>query len=61
MSTKPTAEWLECVFTLEELLSLTEDEFCQLDEIRGDLSLTAAWWRRRRAKDRRDNPTERSA
>jgi hypothetical protein len=47
-----TREWLDQVFTLRELLSLTEDELCQLEELDGDISLTAAWWRRRRARER---------
>ncbi len=46
-----TAGWLACVFTLSELLALSEDDLCQLEEHRGDLALTAAWWRRRRAKE----------
>jgi hypothetical protein len=37
-------------FTLAELLSLTENELVQLEEISGDLALTAAWWRRRRRR-----------
>jgi len=35
-------------FTLAEFLSLSDDELAQLEELRGDLALTAAWWRRRR-------------
>jgi hypothetical protein len=31
------------------VLFLTEDELAVLEEISGDLGLTAAWWRRRRA------------
>ena len=41
--------WLDSIFTLRELLSLTEYELAQLEEIDGDAALTAAWWRRRRA------------
>jgi hypothetical protein len=41
--------WLDSIFTLAELLSLTEDELAQLEEIDGDIALEAAWWRRRRA------------
>jgi hypothetical protein len=40
----------DCIFALAELLSLTEDEKAQLDEIRGDAQLTAVWWRRWRAR-----------
>ena len=46
-----TGSWVETVFTLEELLDLDADEMAQLEEIRGDLQLTAAWWRRRRAEE----------
>ncbi len=45
-------DWLDSIFNLAELLSLTEDELCQLEELDGDISLTAAWWRRRRARER---------
>jgi hypothetical protein len=45
----PTRDFLDSIFNLAELLSLTEDEFVQLEEIGGDLALEAAWWRRRRA------------
>lgn len=44
------SEWLDSIFTLEELLSLTENELAQLEEIGGDLALEAAWWRRRRSR-----------
>ena len=47
-----TREWLDSIFNLAELLSLTEDELCQLEELDGDIALTAAWWRRRRARER---------
>jgi hypothetical protein len=70
MTGHATRDWLDSLFNLAELLSLSVDEFVQLDEVRGDLSLTAAWWRRRTAwaiqdgmgypDGRRDNPTERS-
>jgi hypothetical protein len=46
-------DWLDSVFNLKELLSLTEDELAQLEEIAGDLALTAEWWRRRRSSARR--------
>jgi hypothetical protein len=45
-------EWLDSMFNLRELLSLTEDELAQLEEIAGDLALTAEWWRRRRSSAR---------
>jgi hypothetical protein len=40
--------WLDSIFTLRELLSLTEDELVQLEELEGGVALKAAWWRRRR-------------
>jgi hypothetical protein len=43
-------DWLGCIFTLSELLSLTEDELVQLEELAGDLALKAAWWRRCRRR-----------
>jgi hypothetical protein len=46
--------WFETTFTLSELLSLSEDELSQLEELRGDISLKAAWWRQRREKVERD-------
>jgi hypothetical protein len=51
--THTAQDWLDSVFNLSELLSLTEDELAQLEEIAGDLALTAAWWRRRRSSARR--------
>jgi hypothetical protein len=48
-NTHTTRDWLDAIFNLEELLSLTENELVQLEEIGGDLVLEAAWWRRRRA------------
>jgi hypothetical protein len=45
-----TRDWLDSVFNAEELLSLTEDELVQLEEIEGNLALMAAWWRRRRRR-----------
>jgi hypothetical protein len=45
------SDWLDSIFTLAELLSLTENELTQLEELEGDISLTAAWWRRRRARE----------
>ena len=44
-------DFLDAIFTLEELLDLDADELAQLEEITGDLQLTAAWWRRRRAEE----------
>ena len=46
-----TREWLDSMFNLAELLSLTENELCQLEELDDDIALMAAWWRRRRAKE----------
>jgi sugar/nucleoside kinase (ribokinase family) len=43
-------DWLDSICNLCELLSLSEDELVQLEEIEGDLALTAAWWRRRRRR-----------
>ena len=48
-STYTTRDWLDSIFNLRELLSLTEDELAQLEEIAGDMALMAEWWRRRRA------------
>jgi hypothetical protein len=48
--THAVQDWLDSVFNLRELLSLTEDELAQLEEIAGDLALTAEWWRRRRGR-----------
>jgi sugar/nucleoside kinase (ribokinase family) len=45
-------DWLDSIFNLAELLSLTEDELAALEELDGDVALTAAWWRRRRARER---------
>jgi hypothetical protein len=42
-------DWLDSICNLSELLSLSENELVQLEEIDGDLTLKAAWWRRRRA------------
>jgi hypothetical protein len=50
--THSVQDWLDSIFNLAELLSLTEDELCQLEELDGDIALTAAWWRRRRARER---------
>jgi len=47
--TSEVRDWLDSIFTLRELLSLTEDELAQLEEIEGDFALEAAWWRRQRA------------
>ncbi len=49
--THSVRDWLDSIFTLAELLSLTEDELCELEELDDDIALTAAWWRRRRAKE----------
>jgi hypothetical protein len=48
--THAVQDWLDSVFNLSELLSLSEDELAQLEEIDGDLVLKAAWWRRRRRR-----------
>ncbi len=45
-------DWLDSIFNLAELLSLTENELCELEELGGDIALTAAWWRRRRAREK---------
>jgi hypothetical protein len=42
-------DWLDSICNLSELLSLSENELVQLEEIDGDVALKAAWWRRRRA------------
>jgi hypothetical protein len=47
--THAVQDWLDTIFNLSELLSLTENELVQLEEIDGDVALKAAWWRRRRA------------
>lgn len=43
-------DWLDSIFNLEELLSLTEDELAVLEELEGEYALQAAWWRRRRSR-----------
>jgi hypothetical protein len=48
--THAVQDWLDSVFSLRELLSLSEDELAQLEEIDGDVTLKAAWWRRRRRR-----------
>jgi sugar/nucleoside kinase (ribokinase family) len=50
--THSVQDWLDQIFNLAELLSLTEDELCQLEELDGDIALAAAWWRRRRSRER---------
>jgi len=45
-----TRDWLESIFNLSELLSLTENELAQLEEIEGEFALEAEWWRRRRRR-----------
>jgi sugar/nucleoside kinase (ribokinase family) len=52
--THSVQDWLDSIFNLAELLSLTEDELCQLEELDDDIALMAAWWRRRRARERED-------
>jgi hypothetical protein len=47
--THTVEDWPDSVFNLSELLSLSEDELAQLEEIAGDVALMAEWWRRRRA------------
>jgi sugar/nucleoside kinase (ribokinase family) len=47
-----TRDWLDQIFNLAELLSLTEDELAELEELEGDIALMAAWWRRWRARER---------
>ena len=49
MRAEKVRDFLDSIFNLAELMSLTEDEFVQLEEIEGDVALEAAWWRRRRA------------
>jgi sugar/nucleoside kinase (ribokinase family) len=50
--THDVQDWLDSSFNLAELLSLTEDELVQLEELDGDIALAAAWWRRRRTRER---------
>jgi hypothetical protein len=52
--THSVEDWLDTIFSLAELLSLTEDELCQLEQLNGDIALRAAWWRRRRRARERD-------
>ena len=49
--TYTTRDWLDSIFNLKELLSLTENELAVLEEIDGDLTLKAEWWRRRRRRE----------
>ena len=49
ISSAEVRDWLDSIFNLSELLSLSEHELVQLEEISGDAALQAAWWRRRRA------------
>jgi hypothetical protein len=49
MTADKVRDWLDSIFNLSELLSLSEDEIAVLEEIEGDVALKAAWWRRRRA------------
>jgi hypothetical protein len=48
--THAVRDWLDSICNLDELLSLSENELAQLEEIDGDLALTAEWWRRRRRR-----------
>jgi hypothetical protein len=48
-STYTIRDWLDSICNLRELLSLSENELVQLEEIDGDVALKAEWWRRRRA------------
>ena len=43
-------DWLDSIFNLSELLSLSENELAVLEEIGGDLTQSAEWWRRRRRR-----------
>jgi hypothetical protein len=43
-------DWRDAIFDAEELLSLTENELIQLEELEGDFALQGAWWRRRRSR-----------
>jgi hypothetical protein len=43
-------DWLDSICNLRELLSLSEKELVQLEELDGDVALKAAWWRRRRRR-----------
>ena len=52
MRTYTTEDWLDSIFTLSELISLSEDELVQLEELHGDITLLAEWWRRRRSRRR---------
>jgi hypothetical protein len=52
-STQPAdkvRDFLDGIFTLRELLSLSEDELAVLEEISGDLALNAEFWRQRRRR-----------
>jgi sugar/nucleoside kinase (ribokinase family) len=48
--TYTTRDWLDSICNLRELLSLSENELVQLEELEGDIALKAAWWRRRRRR-----------
>jgi hypothetical protein len=48
--THAVQDWLDSICNLSELLSLTEHELVQLEELDGDVALKAAWWRRRRRR-----------
>jgi hypothetical protein len=50
MTTDKVRNWLDSIFSVAELLSLTENELVQLEELEGDIALKAAWWRRRRRR-----------
>ena len=47
--TYTTRDWLGSVFSCKELLSLSENELVQLEELGGDMTLQAEWWRQRRS------------
>jgi hypothetical protein len=49
-SSAEVRDFLDSIFTLCELFSLSENELVQLEEIEGDMALEAAWWRRRRSR-----------
>jgi len=51
LSASETRDFLDSIFTLSELLSLTENELTVLEELEGDLTLKAEWWRRRRRRE----------
>jgi hypothetical protein len=46
-------DFLDAIFSAAELLSLTDEELVQLEEIEGDLALTAAWSKASGSRDPR--------